>query len=113
MLADPKARPVPAVQDRRVPPLPGGAADGARLRRALVVGPGVALVGVVVALAATDAAGLALRDAAHVAARRLLILLGLVALLGVLDVAARAARRSPTRLPSRAAMASVRRERWT
>src|SRR3954469_4936813 len=113
MLADPKARPVPTVQDRSVAARPRRAADGARLRRALVVGPGVALVGMVVALAATDAAGLPLRDPDHVAGRRLLILLGLVALLVVLDVAVRAARRSPTRLPSRAAMASVRRERWT
>lgn len=113
MLADPRPRPVPTVQDRTVAAPPRRAADGARLRRALIAGPVVAVVGMVVALAATDAAGLPLRDPDHVAGRRLLILLGLVALLVVLDVAVRAARRSPTRLPSPAALANVRRERWT
>src|SRR3954449_8327156 len=113
MLADPKPRPVPTVQDRSVEAPPRRAADGAPLRRMLVAGPVVAAAGMVMALAAPDAAGLPLRDPDHVAGRRLLILLGLVALLVVLDVAIRAARRSPTRFPSRAAMASVRRERWT
>jgi hypothetical protein len=101
------------VQDRSVAALPRRAAAGAPLRRVLVAGPVVAVVGMVLALAATDAAGLPLRDPDHVAGRRLLILLGLVAALVVLDVAVRAARRSPGRLPSRAALASVRRERWT
>jgi hypothetical protein len=79
----------------------------------LVAGPLVAIVSIVAALLATGAAGLPLRDPDHVAGRRLLILLALVGLLVVLDIAVRASRRAPARLPSRAAMARVRRERWT
>ena len=89
------------------------AASGAPLRRMLAVGPLVAVVSLVAAFVATDAAGLPLRDPDHVAGRRLIIILALVGGLVVLDIAVRASRRSPGRLPSRAAMASVRRERWT
>jgi hypothetical protein len=84
-----------------------------RDRRMLVAGPLVAVVSMVSALFVTNAAGVPLRDPDHVAGKRLLALLALVALLFVLDVAVRAARRTGRRLPSRAAMARVRRERWT
>ena len=51
MLADPRPRPVPTVQDRSVAAPPRRAADGARLRRMLVAGPVVAVVSMVMALA--------------------------------------------------------------
>jgi hypothetical protein len=89
------------------------ATSAAPLRRMLAVGPLVAVVSLIAAFATTDAAGLSLRDPDHVAGRRLIIILALVGGLVVLDIAVRASRRSPGRLPSRAAMASVRRERWT
>jgi hypothetical protein len=79
----------------------------------LVAGPMVALVSILAALIATDAGGLPLRDPDHVAGRRLVLVLGLVAVLVGLDVLVRAARRTGTVLPSRAAIRSVRRERWT
>jgi hypothetical protein len=82
-------------------------------RRMLVAGPLVAVISMAAALIVTDAAGVPLRDPDHVAGRRLLMLVGLVALLVALDVVVRAARRSGRRFPPRAAMASVRRERWT
>jgi hypothetical protein len=91
----------------------GGDAPAASLRRMLVAGPVVAIISMVAAFIATDEAGLPLRDPDHVAGRRLALLVGLVALLVVLDVVVRAARRSPTRWPSREAIATVRRERWT
>jgi PAP2 superfamily protein len=84
-----------------------------RHRRMLVAGPLVAIVSLVAAVVVTNAAGLPLRDPDHVAGKRLLAVLVLVALLFVLDVAVRAARRTGRRLPTRAAMARVRRERWT
>ncbi len=65
-------------------------------RRLLIAGPVVAMVSVLVALLTTDAAGLPLRDPDHVAGRRLVLVLGLVALLIVLDVLVRARRRSRT-----------------
>jgi hypothetical protein len=79
----------------------------------LVAGPAVAVVSIVAALIATDAANVPLRDPDHVAGRRLLVVLALVALLVGLDVAVRAARRAPTLLPSWAELGRVRRERWT
>ena len=91
----------------------GDGASGAPLRRMLAAGPVVAIVSLVAAVVATDEVGLPLRDPDHVAGRRLVLLLGLVALLVAIDVAVRAARRSPGRWPTRAAMAAVRRERWT
>ncbi len=78
----------------------------------LLAGPVVALVSLVAAVLVTDAAGLPLRDPDHVAGRRLLLVLALVAVLVVLDVVVRAARRSGTLRPSVAAMGAVRRERW-
>jgi hypothetical protein len=82
-------------------------------RRMLVAGPAVAMVSIIAALLTTDAAGLPLRDPDHVAGRRLVLVLCLVAVLVVLDVVVRAGRRSGRLRPSRAAMQRVRRERWT
>jgi hypothetical protein len=82
-------------------------------RRMLLAGPLVAGVSMLAALLVTSAAGVPLRDPDHVAGRRLVMLVGLVAVLVALDIIVRAARRSGSRLPPRAAMASVRRERWT
>jgi PAP2 superfamily len=104
---------VPTLRELRAAASTGRAARGASLRRMLVAGPVVAIVSMVAAFVATDEAGLPLRDPDHVAGRRLLLLVGLVALLVVLDVVVRAARRSSTRWPSREAIATVRRERWT
>jgi PAP2 superfamily len=82
-------------------------------RRMLIAGPLIAAVSMVAALFAVHEAGISLRDPDHVAGRRLLIVFGLVGLLVLLDIAVRAAKRSPGFLPTRAAMAQVRRERWT
>ncbi|HEX2105242.1 MAG TPA: phosphatase PAP2 family protein [Solirubrobacteraceae bacterium] len=79
----------------------------------LAAGPLVALITMVAAFICTDAAGLPVRDPDHVAGRRLLIVFALVGALVALDVVVRAARRTGTRWPSRAAMRAVRRERWT
>lgn len=68
---------------------------------------------VVAGVIATDSLGLPLRDPDHVAALYLgLVGLGVLMLVGI-DVALRARHRSNGRWPSRAAMAVVRRERWT
>lgn len=81
--------------------------------RMLAAGPMVAIVTLVAALVATNAVGLPLRDPDHVAALYL-ALVGLgVALLVGLDIVIRAAHRSGTLRPSRAAMRLVQRERWT
>jgi membrane-associated phospholipid phosphatase len=82
-------------------------------RRMLIAGPAVAAVSVIAALLATDAARLPLRDPDHVAGRRLVLVLCLVAVLVVLDVAVRAGRGSRRLRPSWASMQRVRRERWT
>jgi hypothetical protein len=79
----------------------------------LIAGPLIAAVSMVAALFAVHDAGISLRDPDHVAGRRLALVFGLVGLLVLLDIAVRAAKRSPGRLPTRAAMAEVRRERWT
>ena len=81
--------------------------------RSVLAGPIVAGFLVIVGLFATDAADVPLRDPDHVAALYLVLVgFGVVLLVG-LDIAVRAARREGTRRPSRAAMAAVRRERWT
>ena len=90
-----------------------GTGDVAPHRRMVVAGPLVAVVSMVAALVATGAAGIPLRDPDHVAGRRLAILVGLVGLLVFLDVFVRASRRAPGRLPPRALLTEVRRERWT
>jgi hypothetical protein len=82
-------------------------------RRLLIAGPVVALVSLLAAVLTTDAAGLPLRDPDHVAGRRLAMVLGIVALLIAVDVLVRAGLRSRTGRPSRAAISSVWRERWT
>ena len=73
----------------------------------------VAAATVVGGVIATDSVGLRLRDPDHVAALYLgLVGLGVVLLVGI-DVALRARSRAGGGWPSRAAMAAVRRERWT
>ena len=68
---------------------------------------------VIAGVLATDSVGLPLRDPDHVAALYLgLVGLGVVGLVA-LDVALRARARSGGGWPTRAAMAAVRRERWT
>jgi hypothetical protein len=79
----------------------------------LVAGPVVATVSLLAALLTTNAAGLPLRDPDNVAGGRLVVVLCLVAVLIGLDVLVRAGRRTGTLRPSRAAIESVRRERWT
>ena len=80
--------------------------------RSVAAGPVVAVVTLVAALLTTHAAGVPLRDPDGVAGRRFLWVVALVVALVGLDVVVRAGRRSGTRTPSRAAMRSVRRERW-
>jgi hypothetical protein len=82
-------------------------------RRMLLAGPIVAFVTVLLALVATDAAGVPLRDPDHVAGRRLLGVLWFVFGLVALDVVVRAVRLSPGRWPTREALLTVRRDRWT
>lgn len=76
--------------------------------RAVAAGPIVALVTVAAALVATGRADIPLRDPDHVAALYLVLVAAGVVLLAAVDVAVRAGPRA-----SRAAMAQVRRERWT
>jgi len=79
----------------------------------VVAGPVVAIVTVLTALLATRAAGVPFRDPDHMVGRRLVWVGCLVVLLVGLDVVVRAGRRSGTLTPSRTAMRSVRRERWS
>jgi membrane-associated phospholipid phosphatase len=81
--------------------------------RGVWAGALVAAATVVAGVTATHSVGLPLRDPDHVAALYLgLVGLGVLMLVGI-DVALRARHRSSGRWPSRAAMAAVRRERWT
>lgn len=82
-------------------------------RRSVFAGPIVAAVTVVSALIATDAAGVRFTDPDHVGARRLAMVCGLVAVLVVLDIVVRSARRSGRLIPPLSAIRSVRAERWT
>jgi hypothetical protein len=97
----------PAVRDDRT--------DAAHrpTRRILLAGPAVAVVSMIAAVIVTDAAGVSVRDPDHVAGRRLMIVLALVAGLVLLDIAGRAARGTGRFLPTRAEMGRVRRQRWT
>jgi PAP2 superfamily len=79
----------------------------------VLAGPVVAVVTLLVALLATRAVGVPLRDPEGAIARRLAQVGGLVALLAVLDIFVRAGWQARTLLPSRAAIRRVRRERWT
>jgi hypothetical protein len=81
--------------------------------RGVLAGPIVAVLMVITGLIATDAAGVPLRDPDHIAALYLVLVGFGVAVLVGLDIFVRAARRTGTRRPSRAALRSVRRERWT
>jgi hypothetical protein len=78
----------------------------------MVAGPLVAMVTVLTALVATDAAGVPFRDPDHVVGKRLLLVASVVLVLVALDIVVRAGWRSRQIRPSRAAMRSVQRERW-
>ena len=93
-------------------PLHRGAADPPPWRSVLA-GLVVAGVTLVAALLATRAAGVPLRDPDHVAAKYFVLVGFSVLVLVWLDIAVRAGRRTATLTPSRAALRSVRRERWS
>ena len=78
----------------------------------MLAGPVVAVVSLLLALLATQAAGVPLRDPEYAIAQRLVLVGCLVAALAVIDIVARAGLRSGRRLPSRVTLRSVRRERW-
>jgi len=81
--------------------------------RSVLAGPVVAGITLLAALLATRAAGVPLRDPDHVAAKYLVLVGFSVLVLVWLDIAIRAGRRTATLTPSRAAMRSVWRERWS
>ncbi|MDP9400403.1 MAG: phosphatase PAP2 family protein [Actinomycetota bacterium] len=81
--------------------------------REVLAAPAVALVTLVVALVATQEAGVRFRDPDNVAAGYVAMVGFAVALLVGLDIVVRAARQSGSRRPSREAMHAVRRTRWT
>jgi PAP2 superfamily len=81
--------------------------------RVTAAGPVVAVGILLWAIFATDSVGLVVRDPDHVAAQYLVLVGTGAALLVVLDVVLRAARRTGSFPPPRAAIAAVRRERWT
>jgi hypothetical protein len=81
--------------------------------RVTIAGPVVAVAILVWAIVATGSVGLVVRDPDHVAAQYLVLVGTGVALLVLVDVALRAYRRTGSFPPPRAAMAEVRRERWT
>ncbi len=89
------------------------ASGGSFTWRALAAAPIVAVVLVVAALIACAEAGVAFRDPDNVAAQYVVLVGAGVALLVVLDIALRAARRTGTGRPTKEAMLEVRRERWT
>jgi hypothetical protein len=81
-------------------------------RRIVFAGPAIALASLALALVVTAVAGVPLRDPDGVASGRLLVALGLVAVLVVVDVALRARRAVGGGVPPRALMATVARARW-
>jgi len=81
--------------------------------RVAAAGPMVAVGILLWAIFATDSVGLVVRDPDHVAAQYLVLVGTGVALLVVLDIVLRAARRTGRFPPPRAAITAVRRERWT
>jgi len=81
--------------------------------RSVAAGPVVAVATLLAAAWATHAAGVPLRDPDNVAAKYLVLVGFSVMVMVGLDVVVRAGRRSGTRTPSRVAMRSVRRERWS
>jgi hypothetical protein len=83
-------------------------------RRSVLAGPLVAAITGVFALIAAGASGLPLRDPDHVVGSRLLLVVVLAAMLVVIDIVVRAAISSGRpAIPSRKALAEVRRLRWT
>jgi hypothetical protein len=82
-------------------------------RREIAAAPAVAVVTLVVALLATDAADVRFRDPDNVAAGYVAMMVAAVALLVGLDIFVRAQRTSGGARPTRAALAAVRRTRWT
>src|SRR5689334_12620161 len=82
-------------------------------RREALAAPAVAGVTLILALIGTHAAGVRFRDPDNVAAKYVVIMFVAVLALVGLDVAIRAGRRHRTWRPSRAAMAEIRRKRWT
>ncbi len=105
--------PAVVLHGRGVTVLTDPPASASPQRRMLVAGPAVAVVSILAALIATNAANVPLRDPDHVAGRRLVVVLLLVAVLVGFDVVVRAGRRARTLRPSRAELGRVRRERWT
>ena len=81
--------------------------------RMMMAGPVVAAVTLLAALLATHDVGVPFRDPDHVVGKRLALVACGVALLVVLDVVVRAGWRSRKIAPSRAAIRSVQRERWS
>jgi hypothetical protein len=93
-----------AEQDRGGFALPGW--------RPLLAGPVVAALTMVAALVATADAGIPLRDPDNVTGNRLVMAVSLILALFGIDMLVRAWRRSEGLLPTRAALAAVRREHW-
>ena len=81
-------------------------------RRAVLAGPAVAVITLIVALVSTSVADVRFRDPDGVAAKYFVMIGAAVALLVWLDVVVRAGR-ATTFPPTRAAMRAVRRTRWT
>jgi hypothetical protein len=81
--------------------------------RAVLAGPAVAVVTLLTAVIATQAAGVPFRDPDHAAGIYLVIVACFVGLLMGADVLVRAGRRTGTARPPRATLREVRRERWT
>ena len=105
-----------ATRPRPRPSTPTGAAGASAEQvswRGVVAGPVVAIITVVAALVATHEAGVSFRDPDNVGARRLALVCCLVAVLVMLDIVVRAARRAGTAMPTLSAIRTVRRERWT
>jgi PAP2 superfamily len=100
-------------RQRPEPARPVAGAVPAPRWRSVLAGPIVAGFLVIVGLVATGEAGVRLRDPDHVAALYLVLVGFAVVVLVGLDIVGRAARRSETRRPTRAAIAAIRRERWT
>jgi hypothetical protein len=81
--------------------------------RLVAAGPLIAFVTTIAALIATSAAGVTFRDPDNVAALYVLEVGAGVLLMVGIDIFLRARRATGERWPSRAALADVRRERWT
>jgi membrane-associated phospholipid phosphatase len=82
-------------------------------RRVVVLGPVVAVVTLLAALVATDAAGVSVRDPAHGAYERLVMTAILVAGLAVLDILIAATRTARRPIPTLGALRRARQTRWT